>query len=60
MTEDVHLRQIVKYTDYKQFGSKIRIIFQGQDITNNGAPPQNGTPAPPKQNAKPGQDAESK
>jgi hypothetical protein len=59
MTEDVHLRQIVKYTDYRQFGSKIRIIFQGQDITNNGQPPQDGTPSKPA-TAKPGQDAESK
>jgi hypothetical protein len=60
LTEDVHLRQIVKYTDYKQFGSKIRILFEGQDITNNGQPPVNGTPQSPNKNAKPGQGAESK
>jgi hypothetical protein len=26
MSEDVHLRQIIKYTDYKQFGSSVRIL----------------------------------
>jgi hypothetical protein len=32
--EDVHVRQTVKYTDYKQFGSTTKIIFEGQDISN--------------------------
>ena len=27
--EDVHIRQTVKYTDYKQFGSKSTILYQG-------------------------------
>ena len=34
MGEDVHVRQTVKYTDYKQFGSTTKIIFAGQDISN--------------------------
>ena len=34
MGEDVHMRQTVKYTDYKQFGSTTKIIFAGQDISN--------------------------
>jgi hypothetical protein len=33
MGEDVHMRQTVKYTDYKQFGSTTKIIFAGQDIS---------------------------
>lgn len=33
MGEDVHIRDIVKYTDYKRFGSTSKIIFEGQDIT---------------------------
>ncbi len=33
MEEDVHIRDIVKYTDYKRFGSTSKIIYQGQDIT---------------------------
>ena len=35
MGEDVHIRDVVKYTDYKRFGSTSKIIFQGQDITPN-------------------------
>jgi hypothetical protein len=42
MADDVHIREIVKYTDYKQFGSSIKIIYDGKDVT----PPQaqNGKP----------------
>lgn len=36
--EDVHMRSIVKYTDYKRFRAKSRIIYNGEDITNNKAP----------------------
>ena len=42
MDEDVHMRDVVKYTDYKRFGSTTTILFDGQDITKNG--PQNGQP----------------
>jgi hypothetical protein len=35
MSQDVHIRQIVRYTDYKQFRSTVKLIFQGQDVTNN-------------------------
>ncbi len=33
MAEDVHIRDIVKYADYKRFGSTSKIIYEGQDIT---------------------------
>jgi hypothetical protein len=33
MAEDVHIRDVVKYSDYKQFGSTTKIIYDGQDIT---------------------------
>ena len=29
---DVHIREIVKYTNYKRFGSDVRIIFDGQEV----------------------------
>lgn len=29
--QDVHIREIVKYTDYKRFGSKVKVTFQGQE-----------------------------
>jgi hypothetical protein len=38
MSQDVHLRTVVKYTDYKQFHATSRIIYDGQDITDNKAP----------------------
>jgi hypothetical protein len=38
MAQDVHLRTTVKYSDYKQFHATSRIIYNGEDITNNKAP----------------------
>ncbi len=35
MSQDVHLRTVVKYTDYKQYRATSKIIYNGQDITNN-------------------------
>ncbi|MBS1813448.1 MAG: hypothetical protein JSS87_01075 [Acidobacteria bacterium] len=34
MAEDVHVRTIVRYSDYKQFRSTARILYNGQDITD--------------------------
>jgi hypothetical protein len=50
-TGDVHIRQIVKYTNYKRFGSSVKITYEGQDIGNQGQQPQGqqpqqGTPPP--------------
>jgi hypothetical protein len=35
LSDDVHIRSTVRYTDYKRFRARSRIIFNGQDITNN-------------------------
>jgi hypothetical protein len=29
---DVHIREIVKYTNYKRFGAKSRIVFEGKEV----------------------------
>ena len=29
---DVHIKEIVKYTDYQRFGSKVKITYQGQEV----------------------------
>ena len=29
--QDVHIREIVKYTDYKKFGSQFKILYQGKE-----------------------------
>ena len=46
MSEDVHIRDTVKYTDYKQFGSTTKIIYNGQDITKLGQQPGQQPSAP--------------
>jgi hypothetical protein len=35
LSQDVHMRSTVRYSDYKRFRATSRIIFNGQDITNN-------------------------
>jgi len=50
-TNDVRIRETIKYENYKRFGSKVRITYEGQEIPN--APPQgkggqDGQPPPPK------------
>ncbi len=45
MSQDIHVRNTVKYTDYKQFRAKSRIIFNGEDITNT---PDSQPKTPPK------------
>jgi hypothetical protein len=53
LASDVHIRDVVKYSDYKRFGSTTKIIYDGQDISNSGTQPTsqpNSKPAPqPKQ-----------
>src|ERR1700679_2341080 len=48
LSNDVHMRNIVKYTDYKQYHATARIIYNGRDITDDKAPdnkqPQPQTP----------------
>jgi hypothetical protein len=33
---DVHIRIIVRYTNYRRFGSDVKITYEGQDITKDG------------------------
>lgn len=55
MSEDVHIRDTIKYSDYKRFGSTIKIIYDGQDITQNGQQQQGqpGQQPKPQEPAKP-------
>jgi hypothetical protein len=32
MTGDIHIREIVKYENYKKFGSKTRITYEGKEL----------------------------
>jgi hypothetical protein len=47
MSQDVHIRDIIKYTDYKRFGSSSKIIFDGQDISPNQNPQGKQPPQTP-------------
>ncbi|HEY5056943.1 MAG TPA: hypothetical protein VII58_12340 [Acidobacteriaceae bacterium] len=51
LPDEVHMRSIVKFTDYKQFHATSRILYDGEDITDKKAPDA-GQPAgqatPPK------------
>jgi hypothetical protein len=48
MSQDVHMRQTIKYTDYKRFGSTSTVLYNGQDITKNGQQPNPQPNSPPK------------
>lgn len=43
--QDVHIREIVKYTDYKQFGSNVKITYEGKELPKGEKPPEQ--PQPP-------------
>jgi hypothetical protein len=42
--EDVHIKEIVKYEDYKRFGANSKIIFQGKEIPKDEKPPEQKKP----------------
>jgi hypothetical protein len=44
LSDDVHIRDVVKYTDYKRFGSTSKIIYEGQDITPKANPQGQNAP----------------
>jgi hypothetical protein len=46
---DIHIKQIVKYTDYKRFGANVKITYEGQDIGKDGKQQPPATTPPPKQ-----------
>jgi hypothetical protein len=51
-TGDVHIRQVVKYTNYKRFGSKSKIIFDGQEVKRDPNAPNQQQPDQQQQNPK--------
>lgn len=54
---DIHIREIVKYEDYKRFGSNVRILYQGKEIPKADQKDQN---APADQNTPPNQNPDQK
>ncbi len=42
--EDVHIREIVKYEDYKRFGTNVKILYQGKEVPNGDKKPDQKKP----------------
>jgi len=38
--QDVHIREVVKYADYKRFGSKVRVTYEGKELPKDQSPNQ--------------------
>jgi hypothetical protein len=38
---DVHIRQVVKYENYRRFGSKSRILFEREEVKGADDGPKN-------------------
>jgi hypothetical protein len=59
LSNNARMRETVKYANYHQFRTSIRVLYQGQDITNNNGQPgqpsgqTNGQPQPGQTPAKP-------
>ena len=45
----VHVREIIKYTDYKRFGANTKITYEGQEIQKDKGQPQPQQPQQPQQ-----------
>ena len=45
--QDVHIREIVKYTDYKRFGSKVTVTYEGKEIPKGEQKPDEEKLLPP-------------
>ena len=48
MDQNVHIREVIKYTDYKRFGSTTTIFYNGQDISKSGQQSQQPSTPPQK------------
>jgi hypothetical protein len=46
---DIHIREIVKYEDYKRFGSNVKILYEGKEVPKADQKPQAPEPTKPDQ-----------
>jgi len=47
MAEDVHIKELIKFTDYKRFGSSSKVFYNGQEIPKDGQQPNPAPTTPP-------------
>lgn len=52
-TDDVHIREIVKYQDYKRFGTNVKILYEGKEIPKGEKPLDQQKPDQTPDNKKP-------
>jgi hypothetical protein len=45
-TGDIHIREIVKYEDYKRFGSSVKILYKGKELPKADQKPDDQKPDP--------------
>ena len=46
-TQEVHIREIVKYANYKRFGSNVKITYEGKEIPKDQKKPEQPQPSQP-------------
>ena len=51
--QDIHIREIIKYEDYKRFGAKSTILFEGKQIPKSDQKPDQTPQQPPPDQKKP-------
>jgi hypothetical protein len=51
--QDIHIREIIKYEDYKRFGAKSTILFEGKQIPKSDQKPDQAPQQPPPDQKKP-------
>jgi len=42
--QDIHIREIIKYEDYKRFGAKSKILFEGKEVPKSDQKPEQQAP----------------
>jgi hypothetical protein len=42
--QDVHLREIIKYEDYKRFGASSKVLYEGKEVPKGEKPPDQKKP----------------
>ncbi|HEY0796256.1 MAG TPA: hypothetical protein VGD64_10785 [Acidisarcina sp.] len=47
LSQDVHLRLTIRYSNYHQFKSTIKILYNGQEVKDGNQPDANAKPTPP-------------
>jgi hypothetical protein len=52
MADDVHIRDTVKYTDYKRFGTQTKIMYDGQEVKKEDQQQPSQQPSAPNQPSK--------